>query len=63
MLEQHRLREQFQVLLDQEQRALAAYAELASKVHDPSLRDKVEELRRDKARHVELAERLLEIVE
>ncbi len=63
MLEQERLREQFQALLDQEQQALAVYTELADKVQDPRLRDQVEELRRDKQRHVELTERLLEIVE
>jgi rubrerythrin len=63
MLEQERLREQFQALLDQEQQALAVYTELADKVRDPRLRDQVEELRRDKQRHVELTERLLEIVD
>ncbi len=63
MLEQERLREQFQALLDQEQQALAVYTELADKVQDPRLRDQVEELRRDKQRHVELTERLLEIVD
>jgi len=62
MLEQATLREQFQTLLSQEQQALEAYAELAAKVTDPAVRQQVEQLHRDKQRHVELTERLLEIV-
>ena len=63
MLEQQRLREQFQALLCQERQALTAYSELAATVDDPALRDQVEQLWRDKLRHVELTERLLEIVD
>ena len=62
MLEQATLREQFQTLLSQEQQALEAYAELVAKVTDPAVRQQVEQLHRDKQRHVELTERLLEIV-
>ena len=61
-LEQALLREQFQTLLTQEQQALQAYADLADKVTDPAVREHVEQLRRDKQRHVELTERLLEIM-
>jgi len=62
MLEQAMLRDQFQALLTQEKQALAAYADLAAKVTDPSILEQVEQLRRDKQRHIELTERLLEIV-
>jgi len=62
MLEQATLREQFQTLLSQEQQALEAYADLVAKVTDPAVRQQVEQLHRDKQRHVELTERLLEIV-
>lgn len=62
MLEQAVLREQFQMLLSQEQQALQAYADLVAKVDDPAVREQVEQLRREKQRHVELTERLLEIV-
>jgi rubrerythrin len=62
MLDQALLREQFQTLLSQEQQALQAYADLVAKVDDPAVREQVEQLHRDKQRHVELTERLLEIV-
>ena len=57
------LREQFQELLRKEREAERVYAELAAKVEDVSLREQVEQLRRDKLRHIRLTERLLEIVE
>jgi len=62
MLEEALLREQFESLLSQEQQALAAYAALIEEIEDPALRDQVQQLHRDKQRHVELTERLLEIV-
>ncbi len=62
MLEQALLSEQFRVLLAKEQEVAKRYAELVSKVEDPSLRQQVARLCRDKNRHVRLAERLLEIV-
>ena len=62
MLEQAALREQFQTLLAREQYAAEIYGELAGKV-DPALRDQVEQLHREKLRHVRLTERLLEILE
>jgi rubrerythrin len=63
MLEQALLREQFQELLSREQEAERAYAELAAKVTDPATLQKLNLLRRDKLRHIRLAQRLLEIVE
>jgi len=61
--EQAMLRERFQELLDREQQALKAYEELAARTTDPGILQKIENLLRDKQRHVELTERLLEIVE
>jgi len=62
-LEQAQLRERFQTLLAQEQQALLTYEALLAHAIDPELRMQVELLCRDKLRHVELTERLLEIVD
>jgi rubrerythrin len=63
MFEQAQLAQRFQSLLAQERDAEKAYADLAAEVSDPRLRAEVEQLRREKRRHAELARRLLEIVE
>ncbi len=63
MLEQALLREQFQSLLRQEKEALAGYDDLAASISDPVLQAQVEQLQREKQRHLRLAERLLEIVD
>lgn len=63
MLEHALLREQFEELLAQERQALAACEGLLEKLEDPELRSQVEQLRREKQRHVDLTERLLEIVD
>ncbi len=63
MLEQAMLRERFEALLEQEQQALAAYEKLIDRVGEGEPREQVEQLCRDKRRHVELVQRLLEIVE
>jgi rubrerythrin len=63
MLEQSILREQFQQLLRKEREAEQAYADLAGKVTDPAVREQIDQLRRDKQRHIALTERLLELVE
>ena len=47
----------------QEQQALLTYESLLAQAIDPELRTHVETLCRDKLRHVELTERLLEIVD
>jgi len=62
MLEQAVLREQVQTLLEKERQAERAYADMASKVGEASLKAQIEQLRRDKQRHIQLAERLLEIL-
>ena len=63
MLEQALLREQVQELLVKERQAEAAYADLASKVQDPAVKQQLQALRHDKQRHIRLAERLLEILD
>jgi rubrerythrin len=63
MLEQAELTAQFEQLLAQQRQAAGAYAALADQVTDPTVKDQVRQLCRDKQRHVELTERLLEIVE
>jgi len=63
MLEQALLREQFEELLSQERQAARGYAELAAKIDDPAVRQQLQQVQREKQRHIELTERLLEIVE
>ncbi len=63
MFEQVELARHFQSLLVKEQDAERMYAGLAAEVDDPALKAQVEQLRREKQRHVALAERLLELVE
>jgi rubrerythrin len=63
MLEQALLREQFLELLKREREAAEVYADLVARITDPALRQQVDQLRRDKQRHIRLTERLLEIVE
>ena len=62
-IEQAQLRERFAALLGQEQQAIATYEQLLSKTTDPLVRTQIAHLLRDKRRHVELTERLLEIVD
>ena len=63
MLEQLMFADQFKELLACQQKAVCAYGDLAGRIDDPKLRDQVEQLQRDKQRHIRLTERLLEIVD
>ena len=63
MLEQALLRERFESLLKIEQEVQRAYEDLASLVDDPHGRQQIQQLARDKQRHIELTQRLLEMVE
>ena len=63
MFEQAMLAEQFQNLLAKEQEAADFYAGLEGKVIEPGLKQQIEQLAREKQRHVELTQRLLEIVD
>ncbi len=57
------LTETFQGLLEQERQARDVYANLTAQVSDPEARKQVEQIHREKQHHVELVERLLEIVQ
>lgn len=62
MLEQIMLREQFETLLGQQQAALGHY-QTAAKTVDQEHREQFDQLCKDKKRHIQLTQRLLEIVE
>lgn len=62
MLEQLLLREQFKALHETQLEALGRY-ESAAQTADPAARADLDQLCREKRRHLELTERLLEIVE
>lgn len=53
----------FQELLAQEREAEKAYQDLCGQVPDLIARRQIEQILREKHRHVQLVERLLEIVE
>ena len=57
------LTERFRQLLEQERQAEMLSAEMVGQVSDPAARQQLEEMHRDKLRHVQLVERLLEILE
>lgn len=63
MFEQAILAEQFRGLLAKEQQAVRMCADLEAKAADPAFRQELGQLRRDKQRHIELTQRLLEIVQ
>ncbi len=62
MFEEAILSEQFQRLLLKQQEVANAYSKLLEDLDDPELRSQVDEVVREKQRHVRLSERLLEIV-
>ncbi len=62
-LEHEQLAEQFRTLLDQQQQAEAGYAQLLPRLRDPHVLAQLQQVRRDKQRHIQLTERLLEIME
>ncbi|MBN1943388.1 MAG: hypothetical protein JW849_08865 [Phycisphaerae bacterium] len=62
MLDQLLLREQFKTLQETQREALGQY-ESAARDADPAARADLDQLCREKRRHLELTERLLEIVE
>jgi len=63
MFEQAALAEQFRVLIAKEQQAVKICADLEAKAADPSFRQEIGQLLREKQHHIELAQRLLEIVQ
>lgn len=62
-VEQALLAEKFQQLLDNEQQAVKTYRTLLEQTREGEVRAQLEMLVREKQRHVELATRLLEIME
>lgn len=63
MLEQALLRDQFDQLLRAQREAVAGYEALARRLADEDLREEARQLQREKLRHVQLTERLLELVD
>ena len=63
MFEEAELAEQFNALLDQQQLAADHYAAVAAQTDDPQVRRQVEQVCREKKRHIQLTQRLLEIVD
>jgi rubrerythrin len=63
MLEQAILRQRFESLLKTEQEVQRAYEELSRLVQDPLQQAQIQQLIREKQRHIELTQRLLELVE
>ncbi len=61
-LQHQQLAEQFQDLLTQEQQAEGTYAAMAEQTADPQIKIQLESIRSDKQRHIDLIQRLLEIV-
>ena len=63
MFEEAELAEQFNALLDQQQHAADHYQAVAAKTDDPQMKHQIEQVCRDKKRHIQLTQRLLEIVD
>ena len=63
MLERTILREHFRGLLADARTAAGKYDELARSTEHAETRDQLERLAREQSRHIELTERLLEIVD
>ncbi|MBL7219405.1 MAG: hypothetical protein ISS69_04770 [Phycisphaerae bacterium] len=63
MFEEAQLAEQFNALLDQQQQAANYYATMAAQTDDPQMRSQVEQVYREKNRHIQLTQRLIEIVD
>jgi rubrerythrin len=62
MPERALLREDFQRMLQTAQTAAQEYEQLGLQAVDPQMQEQFQRLAREKYRHVELAQRLLEIV-
>jgi hypothetical protein len=63
MLDQIMLREQFESLLTHQRAALGKYESAAADNEDPQTKAEFDQLCKEKKRHIQLTERLLEIVE
>jgi len=63
MFEEAELAEQFNALLDQQQHAADHYETVAAQTSDPQMKHQMEQVCREKKRHIQLTQRLLEIVD
>ena len=63
MFAEAELAEQSNALLDQQQHAADYYATMAAQTDDPHVLRQVEQVCREKKRHIQLTQRLLEIVD
>ena len=63
MTERDLLRDRFSGMLETAQTAADEYHRLAGATPDPTTRSELQRLARDEYRHMDLAQRLLEIVE
>ena len=62
MFDTELLREEFDQILQAKRHAARQLDEMAAQTHDPDLRDRISELSSHAQRHVELTERLVELV-
>ena len=62
-LEHAILAEKFQTLLATQHQAEQACESLAAQLTDPAAKEQLAQMQREKLRHIELVERLLEIVD
>ena len=63
MFEEAELAEQFNSLLDQQQQAADQYQAAAAQTANPEVKHQIEQVFREKKRHILLTQRLLEIVD
>ena len=62
MFEETQLSEQFQALLHAQEKIATQCLQAAGQTSDPQLKEEIQQLHREKQHHMELTERLLEIV-
>ncbi len=62
MLDDAFLRDRFEQLLTQQRRAEGFYASMLDRTPDPARREQLEQIHREKRRHILLTERMLEIL-
>lgn len=62
MLDESLLRDRFEQILDHQREMEGVYASMADGADCPMAREQIEQIRRDKRRHVMLVERVFEIL-
>jgi len=56
-------RAEFKKILDMEEEAFSLYSALYAQIPDSPIREKLKEIRDDEKKHVEIAKKMLEIVD